>query len=141
MAMARWLGIYLIAMVLFLALDGVWLTTMSARLYAPVLGELMAPAARLGPALLFYLGYLAGLVWFAVRPGLAQGPRAGALNGAIYGACCYLTYDLTNQATLARWASHITVLDILWGSFASATAAGLTSLIAARQKAVGLRKS
>ncbi|MBS0255723.1 MAG: DUF2177 family protein [Proteobacteria bacterium] len=135
--MARWIATYLIAFALFGTLDFVWLSTMSARLYAPVLGPLMAPQARLDAALLFYLGYLAGLVWFAVRPGLALGPRAGVLNGALYGACCYLTYDLTNQATLARWATHITVLDILWGSFASATAAGLTSVIAARW----LRKS
>jgi uncharacterized membrane protein len=71
----------------------------------------------------FYLAYLGGIVWFAVRPALVQGIGAGALGGALLGAMCYMTYDLTNQATLARWPLHVTLIDVCWGSFATATAA------------------
>jgi uncharacterized membrane protein len=84
---------------------------------------LLAPTFRLAPAGVFYLAYLGGIIWFAVRPALAQGPAAGALGGALLGAMCYMTYDLTNQATLARWPLHITLIDVTWGAFATATAA------------------
>jgi uncharacterized membrane protein len=54
---------------------------------------------------------------------IEQGLGAGALNGALLGALCYMTYDLTNQATLARWPLHMTLIDVTWGTFATATAA------------------
>ena len=96
---------------------------------------------RAVPAVLFYLIYIAGLTWFAVRAGIAAGPRAGALNGAMFGLACYGTYDLTNQATLVHWSSQITVLDLIWGTSASALAAALASEMAGRWLMPELRKS
>ena len=139
--MARWGLTYLLTFAVFLALDFCWLTFTSARLYAPLLGDLMAPQFRAVPAVLFYLIYIAGLTWFAVRAGIAGGPRAGALNGAMFGLACYGTYDLTNQATLVHWSSQITVLDLIWGTSASALAAALASEMAGRWLMPELRKS
>ena len=130
--MARWAATYVLTLALFLALDFCWLTFTSERLYAPALGDLMAPQFRPVPAVLFYLIYIGGLTWFAVRPGVKAGPRAGALNGAVFGLACYATYDLTNQATLVHWSSQITVLDLIWGASASALAAALASELAGR---------
>ncbi|NBB53230.1 DUF2177 family protein, partial [Rhizobium sp. CRIBSB] len=28
----------------------------------------------------------------------------------------YATYDLTNQATLKVWATHLTLIDLAWGT-------------------------
>jgi uncharacterized membrane protein len=114
---------YLAAALVFGALDAGWLGWAGPNLYRPALGDLLAPTFRLAPAGAFYFAYLAGVVWFAVRPALSAGPTAGALNGALLGAMCYMTYDLTNQATLARWPLHVTLIDVTWGAFATATAA------------------
>ena len=117
-------------------MDAVWLSFSASRLYKPALGDLLAAQPRLVPAVLFYVFYIAGMVWFAVRPGLATGPAGGAVtaaqNGALLGALCYMTYDLTNQATLARWAWSITIADVLWGAFATGMASAITCIVVRR---------
>ena len=123
---------YVAAAVVFGALDAVWLGWAGTRLYRPALGSLLAPTFRTGPALVFYMLYIAGMVWFAIRPGLAQGLGAAALNGALLGAMCYMTYDLTSQAVLARWPVHLTIIDVIWGTFATVVAATAATWIATR---------
>jgi uncharacterized membrane protein len=119
---AAWLG----AGVVFVILDAVWLTTTNATLYRPALAPILATSVRLVPAVLFYLVYLTGAVVFAVRPALeARDWRRAPALGAMFGFFAYATYDLTNQATLSVWATHITVLDLSWGAFL--TAAGSTA--------------
>lgn len=121
---------YLAAALVFGALDAMWLGWAGPNLYRPALGDLLAPSFRLAPAGVFYLAYLAGMVWFAIRPGLASGVGAAALNGALLGALCYATYDFTNQATLARWPTYVTVIDVCWGAFATMTAAVAATMAA-----------
>lgn len=121
---------YLVAALVFGALDALWLGWAGPNLYRPALGDLLAPSFRLAPAGIFYLAYLAGMVWFAIRPGLASGVGAAALNGALLGALCYATYDFTNQATLARWPTYVTVIDVCWGAFATMTAAVAATMAA-----------
>lgn len=107
----------------FLAIDAVWLSTMANLLYRPLLGDLLAPGFRLAPAVLFYAIYIAGIVFFAIRPALASGRLAtAALNGAALGFVAYGTYDLTNQATLRDWPVIITVADMVWGTVLTASA-------------------
>jgi uncharacterized membrane protein len=122
--MKRWLIGYAGTAVVFLALDAVWLTLTNAALYRPTLAPLLADAPRLAPAVLFYVVYLAGVVLFAVMPAVrAARWRKATLLGAALGFVAYATYDLTNQATLRVWATQITVLDLAWGTFASAVGA------------------
>lgn len=122
---------YVVAAIVFGGLDALWLGWAGPNLYRPALGDLLAPTFRLAPAGIFYLAYLAGMVWFAIRPGIASGLPAAALNGALLGALCYATYDFTNQATLARWPGYVTAIDVCWGAFATMTAA-LAATYAAR---------
>lgn len=128
----QYLVAYVGAAVVFGALDALWLGWAGSRIYRPALGDLLAPQFRVAPALVFYALYLGGIVWFAVRPGLSQGLGAAALNGAILGGMCYMTYDLTSQAVLARWPVHLTVIDMLWGTFATTVAAVAATWIALR---------
>lgn len=117
---AAWLG----AGLLLAGLDAVWLTTTNTTLYRPILGEVLAASPRLGPAILFYVIYLVGVVVFAVTPAMRSGRwRDATILGALLGFFCYATYDLTNQATLAVWATKITVLDLCWGTFLTASGA------------------
>ena len=118
----KWIVAYLAAGLSFGALDAAWLSWAGKNLYRPALGDLLAPSFRPVPAIVFYLLYVAAIVWFAVRPGLDQGIGCAALNGALLGGIAYATYDLTNQATLKHWPVHITLVDIAWGAFATAVA-------------------
>lgn len=107
-----------------LGLDFIWLSTMADRLYRPQLGELLAEDFRLYPALCFYAVYLFGVTYFAVAPAMKEGGWGKAvLNGALLGFVAYGTYDLTNQATLRHWPVVVTMLDLLWGAFLTATSA------------------
>jgi uncharacterized membrane protein len=122
--MLNWLIAYLATGLIFGLCDAVWLRFAGPGLYRPMLGDLLAPSFRLIPAVIFYLIYVAGMVWFAVRPGVVVGVPFGVLNGAILGLLCYVTYDLTNQATMKIWPWQVTLIDIAWGMAATAFACG-----------------
>lgn len=127
-----WIVAFIVAAVAFAALDALWLGWAGPNFYRPRLGDLLADSFRMAPALVFYAAYVAAIVWFAVRPGLTAGIGAAVLNGALLGAICYATYDLTNQATLRHWSTAVTVADIAWGAFATAAAAGIATFAASR---------
>ena len=123
---ARYLAAYVGAGLAFAGLDAVWLTATSASLYRPVLHAVLIDGFRAVPAVLFYLVYLAGVMIFAVAPAMREGRwRTATTMGALFGFFAYATYDLTNQATLAVWATRITLMDLAWGGFV--TAAGATA--------------
>jgi uncharacterized membrane protein len=127
-----WIVAAITAALVFGALDAVWLSWAGPNFYRPRLGDILADSFRMMPALVFYAAYIAAIVWFAVRPGLSLGIGAAALNGALLGAICYATYDLTNQATMRTWSTTVTVADIAWGAFATAVAAAAASFAVAK---------
>ena len=127
-----WIVAAITAALVFGALDAVWLSWAGPNFYRPRLGDILADSFRMMPALVFYAAYIAAIVWFAVRPGLSLGIGAAALNGALLGAICYATYDLTNQATMRTWSTTVTVADIAWGAFATVVAAAAASFAAAK---------
>lgn len=113
--------LYLLSLVIFFCIDLIWLGIIAKNLYRAEIGFLMADQIRWVPAFLFYLIYIAGLVFFALLP--AENWMFAALYGAGFGLVCYATYDLTNLATLSGWPIRIVVYDLLWGTFISATTA------------------
>ena len=127
-----WIIAFVAAAIAFGVLDAIWLGWAGENFYRPRLGEMLADSFRMGPALVFYALYVAAIVWFAVRPGLAGGVGAAALNGALLGAICYATYDLTNQATLKQWSTTITIVDLCWGAFATAAAASVATFVVSK---------
>lgn len=131
--MARYAVAFLTAAVIFGALDATWLRWAGPNLYEPVIGDIMADEFNVGAAAAFYLIYLAGMVWFAIRPALESGRVSmGLLNGAFLGALCYATFDLTSQAVFSVWATHISIADIAWGAFATGTTSALSTAITLR---------
>ncbi len=122
--MTRYLGAYVATLIVFAAIDAIWLTQVGPSLYKPIIGEILAPQPRMTPAVIFYLLFIAGIVYFAVAPALASGLWQDALvKGALFGLFAYATYDLTNQATLSVWSTKITLLDMAWGTFLSGVSA------------------
>lgn len=122
---------YIATALVFLGVDVVWLMVAAPRLYRPLLGSMLLDRFNLLPALLFYLIYIFGIVFFAVSPALATNHWATAtLHGALLGLVAYGTYDLTNQATLQNWPMAVTLGDLCWGTFLTAIAATMGYLIA-----------
>jgi uncharacterized membrane protein len=124
----QFLVAFVAAAIVFLSLDAVWLTTMSSRVYRPAIGHVMRDDFDLLAAAAFYAIYLTGLVVFVVRP--AAGAAAALARGALFGLVCYATYDLTNQATIVGWPWHVTIIDLAWGAFVSATSAWVAFRVA-----------
>ena len=122
--MTRYAAAYFSTLIVFLAIDFVWLSSTANTLYKPVLKEILAPDFRIAPAIVFYLLFCLGIVIFGVAAGIRSGNWQDALLfGALFGFFAYATYDLTNQATLKVWDTKLTVIDMIWGSILSGTSA------------------
>lgn len=117
MQTGKLLSLYLITTVVFFALDFVWLSTATSRIYQPYLGDLLSDKPNLPVAAGFYLFYVVGILALAVIPGLQEGSLVGALwRAALFGFLAYATYDLTNLATIRGWAWQVSVIDMVWGT-------------------------
>ena len=110
---------YVVALVVMAALDGAWLGWLARDFYRREMGALLADPVRRVPAALAYGLYPLGLVWLALSPPSALGSEA-VLRCAIVGLLAYGTYDLSNLATLRGWSLRLCVVDIAWGTVASA---------------------
>ena len=121
---------FFVALGSFLVVDGLWLTLIAKNFYAKHLGYLMAKNPNLLAAGLFYLIYVFAMVVLVVTPGLEKGSFwSTVLSGALFGLCCYATYDLTNLATVQNWPLIVTIVDLIWGTFLSAAIAAISFLI------------
>lgn len=126
--MLAWILAYVIALLLFAAIDITWLMTMGSKLYRETLGDILLADVRLGPAAAFYLLYPVGLVTFAIMPGVREGsPVTAGLYGALLGLVAYGTYEFTNFATLRNWTLNITLIDLAYGAIASAVVAAIVA--------------
>ncbi len=112
---------YLILLAVFLVLDIAWIGFIAKKFYNRMLGYLMKKNPNLPAAVVFYLLYIFGLMFFVVNPALAAGKALYALMaGALFGLISYATYDLTNLATVKEWPLKLSVIDLIWGSVLSA---------------------
>jgi len=124
--------LYLIALPVFFGIDMVWLTLVAKNFYTKKIGYLMAKNPNLFAAFIFYLIFIAGLVIFVISPALEKKMWLSALlNGAFFGLVTYATYDLTNLA-IKDWPVLVTVIDLLWGMFLSASVSVISYLIATK---------
>jgi uncharacterized membrane protein len=125
------LSLALIAGVIYLVLDMLWLLVVARGLYVAELGPLLKANPNLIAALAFYLLFLAGLTFFVLLPAAAHADvvRAG-LVGAAFGLVAYGTYDLTNLATLNGFSTRIALIDMAWGMTVTGITAGGTIALA-----------
>jgi uncharacterized membrane protein len=117
-----YLKIYFSALACFLAIDFVWLAFVARGFYRKHLGVLLTDQPNWWAAGLFYLLFVAGLVVFAIDPGLkAADLRRAMLLGAFFGLVSYATYDLTNMATVKNWPWIVTLVGMIWGAVLAAS--------------------
>ena len=115
--MSKAVWAYIGALLAFLVLDGLWLGVLMSSTYKELLGSLMLAQPKWGPAIVFYLMYVLGVVFFVVLPALARASaRRAALAGALFGLVAYGTYDMTNWATLQGWSAQLALMDMAWGT-------------------------
>ncbi|MFA5955534.1 DUF2177 family protein [Hyphomicrobium sp.] len=110
---------YVVFLIVFGLMDFAWLSVTVPKLYLPVLGDSAATNMRVAPAIVFYLFYGVGAVYFGALPGVSSGIRMAFLSGLFFGAVAYGTYDLTNYATLKNWSLALTIVDMAWGALAT----------------------
>ena len=121
----------MVALIAFLVIDLLWLAVIAAPIYDHFLGELLRDQAIWPAAGLFYLLFVCGLVYFAINPALKKKSLQMAVkNGALFGFFTYMTYELTNYATLRNWTLNIAVIDCLYGAFIGLAASATTFLLA-----------
>ncbi len=123
--------LYLIAFLVFIVIDLVWLGLLAKKFYADQIGFLMKKKVNWTAAILFYLLFVGGMVFFVISPAMEAGSWEKALlSGALFGLITYATYDLTNLATLKDWPVLLTVVDLVWGTLLAASVSLITFLIA-----------
>ena len=105
---------YVIGLIVFVALDAIWLVLMGPS-YRDVIGDMLAANVRIAPAVAFYLLDMLGLMIFVARPGTRHGAAWVVAHGALFGLFTYATYDLTNFAVLKNWDLALTIEDVVWG--------------------------
>jgi uncharacterized membrane protein len=115
---------YGVAFVVLLLLDLVWLRYANNAIFQPEVGPMLTDKPNFVAAGLFYLFFAAGLVYFAVMPGVRAASIAMAVfNAAFLGFVGYMTFELTSLAILKVWSVKVAIADIAWGSFVSSLAA------------------
>lgn len=133
LSLLQYLKVYLLSLPAYLLIDGLWLTVIAKGFYGKYLGFLMTDKPNWVAAAIFYLGYMVGVIIFAVSPALRENSLGKAVFlGALFGLFCYATYDLTNLATVKNFPWFVAAIDILWGSLVTAIAATVAFLIGKR---------
>ncbi len=120
--MIGFLKLYAMTFAVFLVIDLIWLGLVARSFYQEQLGFIMKANVNWVAAIIFYLIFIAGLIFFVLNPALDKGSWVFALlAGAFFGFVTYSTYDLTNLATLKDWPLTVTIVDIVWGTFLGAS--------------------
>ncbi len=108
----------------FLVGDAIMIPLVMRPLFKAALGATMLDELRLGPAALFYLIHIAGLVYFAGRPLLRGGSAGDAfVNGAVLGLVSYSCYEMTSWTIMRDWHVGLVIVDTGWGTLHSGVAA------------------
>ncbi|MBK1644185.1 hypothetical protein CKO25_05855 [Thiocapsa imhoffii] len=122
--------LYLLTIPVFFVVDLLWLGVVAKHFYRDHLAHLLSPDVNWTAAVSFYLIYIAGILYFAVAPALARESLGLALlNGALFGFFTYITYELTNMATLPKWPLKVVLVDTLWGVVLCASVAAGSYLL------------
>jgi uncharacterized membrane protein len=133
MQMSRILLTYAVSVPVFFIVDMIWLGVIARGFYRKALEPLLTPNINWTAAIIFYFLFLVGILIFALLPGIERRSLVYTVAmAALFGFISYATYDLTNLATLRDWPLMLSIVDMIWGSFLSASTAAITYLIMSR---------
>ena len=115
-------SLYALTALIFLALDAVMLRLHMAPLFERHIGPAMLETIRMTPAVLFYLGYVAGLLYLVSVPAL-KGGTSVLIPAAVLGFMAYGTYEFTSYALMKGWTLRMVITDVTWGTVLTAVSA------------------
>ena len=114
----------LIASIIFLITDVIWLSFATKSFYRPLLGDLISDKPVLWAAGLFYLLYMFGMAVIVIQPCIEPSALGKPLyTGFIFGLVAYGTYNLTNMAVIKDWSPTVVFVDMFWGGSLTAISA------------------
>ena len=114
----------LIASLIFLIIDVIWLSFATKSFYRPLIGNLLTDKPVMWAAALFYLLYVFGMALVVIQPCMDSSSLYKTVyTGFIFGLVAYGTYNLTNMAVLKGWSPTVTFVDMFWGGSLTAISA------------------
>ena len=106
----------LIASIIFLIVDVIWLSFATKSFYRPLIGNLLADKPVMWAAALFYILYVFGMSLIVIQPCIDSDSIFKTIyTGFVFGLVAYGTYNLTNMAVLNGWSPTVTFVDMFWG--------------------------
>jgi uncharacterized membrane protein len=114
--------LYAVTAVIFLILDAIMLSLVMKPLFTRHIGPLLVEPIRVAPAALFYLAYVAGLVYLVSLPAIKTGAPI-LLPALIIGLMAYGTYEFTSYSIMKDWHWTMVATDTLWGGTLTAFSA------------------
>lgn len=137
MRLVELVGLYGLSAIVFFAVDLTWIGLVARDFYRRQLDDLLRAEALWPAAIVFYAIYIAGIVAFAVVPGLATGSAVRtAVLGAGLGFFAYATFDLTCLALFRGFPVAVVIVDMAWGTFLTGFVA-LATFLAGRWLGLG----
>jgi uncharacterized membrane protein len=117
-AVNRYVVLYLATLFVIIPVDFLFLGIVAKDFFTSQVGNMLGEI-KLGPAILFYLLYVVGILVF-VSGSPAATWQTTLMFGALFGLFCYATFDLTSLALLKHWSWAVAVVDITWGAIVTA---------------------
>jgi Predicted membrane protein len=121
----------ILAALIFLVIDIIWLSFAVKSFYRPNIGHLLLDKPVMWAAGLFYVLYVLGIAIVIIQPSLNSNDLNSVIYKAfIFGLVAYGTYNLTNMATIKGWSPSVVFVDMLWGGTLTAFSSYLGILFA-----------
>ncbi len=129
MTVSGFFKLYVVAVVIFLAIDLIWLGVVARSFYQAQMGHLMRPNVNWSAAIAFYMVFVLGIVVLSVMPAVERQSLSHAIIlGGLLGLVTYAAYDLTNLATLDGFPFRVALVDLVWGTVLCASVSAITFL-------------
>ena len=114
----------LIASLIFLIIDVIWLSFATKSFYRPLIGNLLSDKPVMWAAALFYILYVFGMALVVIQPCIDSASLFKTVyTGFVFGLVAYGTYNLTNMAVIKGWSPTVTFVDMFWGGSLTAISA------------------
>mgnify|MGYP001479101481 FL=1 len=108
--------LYLTTLFYFLIIDTIGIQSFVVNLYNKNLPSNLKINLDLTSAIIFYLIFVFGLVYFVISPLKNMNLKNAILPSMIYGFITYSTYALTVKAVFNVFNWEIVISDIIWGT-------------------------
>ena len=120
--------LYLTTLFYFLIIDTIGIQSFVVKLYNKNLPSNLKINLDITSAIIFYLIFVFGLVYFVISPLKNLNLTSAILPSMVYGFVTYSTYALTVKAVFNAFNWEIVISDIIWGTVLCLLVSTLTLL-------------